>query len=177
MIETERLHLRPFTIDDADCIYRLNLDPGVIKMTGDIPFESVQDATNFLRAYDHYRKYGFGRWAVINRKDGEFVGWCGLKYTPEHDEVDVGFRFFRSAWNQGFATESARACVRHGFDKLNLPRVVGRAMKENIASVRVLEKIGMRFLDTFDFDGHDGVIYCIERQLRVRPANRSGNIS
>ena len=163
VIETPRLCLREFEPDDAESLYRLNLDPKVIEFTGDLPFESVKAAGTFLENYRHYRQYGFGRWAVIQKSNGEFLGWCGLKFTPGPDECDIGFRFFRSVWNRGFATESATACIQHGFDSLGLARIVGRAMKENLASVAVLRKTGLKFLKEFDFDGREGVVYFIEK--------------
>ena len=160
--ETERLYLRQLTVDDAEDIYRLNLDPDVIRFTGDRAFRSTEEAKHFLERYDHYQKYGFGRWAVIEKNDDELIGWCGLKYSPVLAEHDIGFRFFKSCWNQGYATEAALASINHGFEKLNLQSIVGRAMKENTASVSVLEKIGLSFVGKFNFCGLDGVLYCIE---------------
>lgn len=159
ILETSRTYLREMTPADAEAAYLLNLDPDVIKYTGDVAFESVAQAENFLKNYDHYQQYGFGRWAVINKSDGEFLGWCGLKYSKEYDEFDIGFRFFKKYWNKGYATETAKKCLDFGFYELGIDRIVGRAMKDNIASIKVLEKLGMVFLTTFDFDGHEGVVY------------------
>ena len=86
ILETERLYLREMETDDAENAYRLNLDWENIKYTGDKPFESIQEAKEFLLNYSHYKNYGFGRWAVIEKYSNEFLGWCGLKYTPELDE-------------------------------------------------------------------------------------------
>ncbi|MFQ3576974.1 MAG: GNAT family N-acetyltransferase [Cytophagales bacterium] len=158
-IETERTLLRHLTVDDAEDFYTLNLDKEVLKYTGDQPFENIQAAKNFLINYEQNKKYGVGRLAVIEKITSKFIGWCGLKYNPEKDEYDIGFRFFREYWRQGFATETAKRCLDYGFNELGIARIVGRAMKENIASIKVLEKIGMTFKETFDFDGHDGVIY------------------
>jgi ribosomal-protein-alanine N-acetyltransferase len=80
ILETQRLLLREMTPDDAENAYLLNLDPDVIKYNTDSPFGSIEEARNFLINYDHYKKYGFGRWAVVNQSDHEFLGWCGLKY-------------------------------------------------------------------------------------------------
>ena len=162
VIKTTRLNLRQLTIDDAENLYLLNLDPDVARYTGDSPFESAEEAGRFLASYDQYEKYGCGRWAVITSRDSEFIGWCGLSYTPGLDEYDIGFRFFKSKWNQGYATESARACIDHGFEKLKLERIVGRAMKENTASLKVLEKIGLKFVKPIVFSDHEGLVYEIE---------------
>jgi hypothetical protein len=158
-IETERTILRRLTSDDAEDFYALNLDKEVLKYTGDQPFEDIQTAKEFLTNYDQYEKYGVGRLAVIENATSKFIGWCGLKYNPDKDEYDIGFRFFRDYWNKGFATETAKRCIDFGFKELGITRIVGRAMKENIASIKVLEKIEMIFKETFDFDGHDCVIY------------------
>lgn len=162
ILQTNRLYLREFTIEDDTHFYELNLDPEVIKHTGDEAFKSVTEAKIFLENYDHYQKYQFGRWAVIAKSNDEFLGWCGLKYSIEKDEVDLGFRFFQKYWNKGFASEAAQACLNYGFNELNLLQIVGRAMKENAASIRVLEKVGMKFFADFDFEGKEGVIYKIE---------------
>ncbi len=161
IVETERLYLREMKPEDAQNAYLLNLDPEVIRYTGDGPFGSIEEAQIFLRNYDHYRKYGFGRWAVIRKSDGEFLGWCGLKYTPELDEHDIGFRLFRCYWNKGYATEAAKACLQLGFSKFGMQQIVGRAMSENHASIRVLEKIGLQFRELNQSGAVQEAIYAI----------------
>jgi len=159
ILETERTKIRPLTPKDAEHFYMLNQDPEVLKYTGDNPFETVEAAKEFLVQYDQYEKYGVGRWAVINKENEEFLGWCGLKFTEKLNEYDIGFRFFRKHWNNGYATESAKACVELGLNKFKFPEIIGRAMKDNLASIRVLEKIGLVYDRDFDFEGYEGVIY------------------
>lgn len=163
ILETNRLYLREMTPDDAEQAYLLNLDPEVVKYTGDVAFKSIDEAKTFLENYNHFKKYGFGRWAVIDKTNDDYLGWCGLKYSEDLDEFDIGFRFFKRHWNKGFATESAKACIEIGFDKFGMKTIVGRAMKANIGSIKVLEKIGLRFDKTFDFDGQEGLVYKIEK--------------
>lgn len=158
---TTRLYLREKTTDDAENAYLLNLDPDVIKYTGDPPFESIEAARTFLENYNHYTKYGFGRWAVVDKTTDEYLGWCGLKYSADLDEYDIGFRFFKRHWNKGYATEAAQACLKLGFEDFNMQTIVGRAMKQNIGSVRVLQKLGMTYTGTFDFDKHQGELYSL----------------
>lgn len=125
----------------------------MLKYTRDKPFETIESAMQFLENYDHYKKYGYGRWAIIARKNHDFLGWCGLKYTKSLNVIDLGFRFFKRCWNKGYATESARACLMIGFEKYKIHRIAGRVMKDNEYSIRVLEKIGFQHLtmntDTF----------------------------
>lgn len=165
ILQTPRLYLREITTDDAENAYLLNLDPEVIQYTGDESFESVEKAREFLAGYDHYEKYGFGRWAVIRKEDDAFLGWCGLKYVAEHDEYDVGYRLFKKYWNQGYATEAAKACLEYGFESLGMKTIVGRVMHANVASIRVLEKIGLTYWKDFDFDGEEGMVFKIGEQV------------
>lgn len=163
-IETERTIMRKLIKEDADDFYTLNLDKEVLKFTGDHPFESLQTTMEFLSNYDQYEKYGVGRFAVIDKETSTFLGWCGLKYSEDKNEFDIGFRFYKKYWNKGFATETAKKWIELGFDNLKIERIIGRAMKENSASIKVLEKIGMTFKRNFDFEGCEGVIYEITKK-------------
>lgn len=163
ILETNRLYLRELNSNDFENFYKLNLNPNVIKYTGNSAFKNLQEAKEFLENYQDYKLNGFGRWAVINKENNEFLGWCGLKYDKELDETDIGFRFFEDHWNKGYATESAKACINYGFEILKIKTIIGRAMKENIASIKVLEKIDLQFVREFEFDERNkGVIYQLE---------------
>ena len=161
--ETERLYLREMNAADAENAFLLNLDPEVIKFTGDEAFKNIEIARKFLENYDHYKIYGFGRWAVINKSNNEFLGWCGLKYSKDKDEHDIGFRFFKRHWNKGYATEAAKKCIELGFYKFGMQKIVGRAMIENLGSIKVLEKIGLNYLKTLNLNDAQEVIYIIEK--------------
>lgn len=143
--ETNRLFFREMIVDDADSAYLLNADPEVIQYTGDIAFDNVEAAKRFLENYDHYKKYGFGRWALILKSNKEYIGWCGLKYLEDADKYDVGYRLMKKYWNQGYATESALKSLDLGFNQFNMNEIVAHADIENKASIRVLEKIGLQF--------------------------------
>ena len=159
--ETTRLHLRPIVPDDAEKLYLLNRDADVMRYTGDLPFASEAQARTFVQNYDAYKTPGMGRMAVIRKEDSSFLGWCGLKYSPDKDEYDLGFRFFKKYWNRGYATEAAYACLELGFDTLKLHTIIGNAREENLASIRVLEKIGMRHTRSHKIDGTRWVCYTI----------------
>lgn len=145
IIETERLILREMTKDDAENAYLLNLDFEVIRYTGDQAFLSVEEARMFLQSYPDYKLNGYGRWAVIRKTDSQFLGWCGIKYSPTIREHDIGFRLMKAHWNKGYATEAALACLHYGFNALNLKTIVGNVRAENKASIQVLKKIGLNF--------------------------------
>lgn len=155
VIETNRLLLRTFAPKDAHLIYELNLDPEVTRYTHD-PVKDIKQAQQILdqTILPQYALYNHGRWAVHLKTNLEFIGWCGLKFRPERNEIDLGYRFSRQAWGKGYATEAAYACIEHGFEKLRLERIVGRALLGNLASLRVLEKCGMTYLGQEEIDGY-----------------------
>ncbi len=165
IIETARLVLRQFEPGEGQLIYTLNEDPEITRYTGD-PVRDLDHAEEILREVilPQYTLYNHGRWAVHTKPGMEFIGWCGLKYRPELDEIDLGYRFMKQAWGKGYATEAAMASVRYGFEKLGLRRIVGRAMPENIASIKVLEKCGMRYVGEEVVDGHLAKTFEAERE-------------
>ena len=164
ILETERLILREFDPSDAISQYLLNLDPEVIRYTGDPPFKSVEEAKELLENYDQYEKYGYGRWSVILKETGKFIGWCGLKFNADGEgDTDLGYRFFKEQWGKGYATEAAQACLDYGFENLELTRIIGRTAKANTASIHVLEKLGMHYWKDQKCHGLDSVYYVIKK--------------
>lgn len=155
IIETERLILRTFNIEDAQLIFELNEDPVVTRYTGD-PIKDLPQAKLILEQIilPQYALYNHGRWAAHIKQNMQFIGWCGLKNRPELKEIDLGYRLKKNFWGNGYATEAAYSCLKYGFEKLNLDRIVGRAMSQNIASIRVLEKCGMQYIGEEIADGH-----------------------
>ncbi len=160
ILETNRLLLRTFTPEDAQLIYELNLDPEITRYTDD-PVKDINHAKEVLEQVilPQYALYNHGRWAVHIKNGLEFIGWCGLKNRPKRNEIDLGYRFLKTAWGKGYATEAAFACIKYGFEKLNLQRIIGRAMPDNIGSLRVLEKCGMTYIGDEIVDEHPAKTY------------------
>jgi len=146
LIETERLLLREITLADKEEMFRLHSNADVQKYTGEPIVESMEEMEAAIRTrVTDYRKYGYGRWATFLKDGMQFVGWAGLAYLPEFDEIDLGYRFLPKYWGLGIATEVSHAILSYGFDKLELKRIIAIAMKENKASIRVMKKVGMEF--------------------------------
>jgi len=154
-LETERLYLREFTIEDAQLLIDLNSDEEVTRYTGDGPVKDLEDAKRILTdiIFPQY-KNKIGRWAVHLKLNNEFIGWCGLKHIAGDNEIDLGYRFFKKDWGNGYATESATAVLDYGTKVLGLKNIIARAAKENAASIHVLKKIGMTYLKE-DSCAHD----------------------
>ena len=146
VFETPRLTLSQFTEEDAPLILQLNSDPEVVKYVHEPVLTTEEQAKKIIVdiILPQY-KNNLGRWATYTKSNKEFIGWCGLKCRPDLDEIDLGYRLKRSAWGKGYATEAARHTLDHGFINLDIPVITGRAHIENLASIKVLEKIGMRF--------------------------------
>ena len=155
ILETPRLYLREFTIEDAQALIDLNSNPNVIRYTGDGPVKDLAEAKRILTEiiFPQY-KNKMGRWAVHLKSNDEFIGWCGLKFIAEDNEVDLGYRFFENHWRKGYASESAKAALDYGVNTLKLKNIIARTAKDNIASINVLKKLGMVYLKD-DMCAHD----------------------
>jgi RimJ/RimL family protein N-acetyltransferase len=147
VVETQRLLLREYTSEDAEATFVLGSNPLVQRYTGDACFRSVEEAEAVILRHpiEDYRKYGFGRWAVVYKPDGRLIGMAGLKYLAEWDEVDLGYRLLPEYWGMGLATEASLASLRYGFETLRLSRILGLVHPANVRSIRVLEKCGLTF--------------------------------
>ncbi|MFT5723935.1 MAG: ribosomal-protein-alanine N-acetyltransferase [Bacteroidia bacterium] len=164
VLKTPRLDLRKFEVNDASFFFEMNNDPLVMTYTGDLPFESVETARQFVENYDHYTKHGYGRWTVVLRQTGEPIGFCGLKNHPDEGYIDLGYRIIQSEWGKGYATEAAQACIIYGFHHLGMDEIVGRTAQDNIGSIRVLEKVDMQFWKHAPCEGiEDSVYYKIKK--------------
>lgn len=164
--DTKRLSHRAMTVDDAVAFYALNSHPEVMRYTGEPPLQSVEEAREMIAAYPDFNTHGFGRWGCVLKETGAMIGFCGLKYLDELGEVDVGFRFLPEYWGRGVATEACRACVELGFETMGLERTIALVLPENVASIRVLEKTGMRRDGEVSYEGR----YVIARATDVSPA-------
>jgi len=163
ILTTERLTLRELTEADAEQLYHLNANPNVTRFVSEPALPDVAAALAILRdiVFPQYRAYGCGRWAVLAREDGAFLGWCGLKYLPDSGDYDIGYRFFEHAWGHGYATEAAAACIRWGRQRFPGARIVGRAIPDNARSIRVLGKLGLRFVRLEHEGGETLALYAL----------------
>ncbi|MCA9054180.1 MAG: GNAT family N-acetyltransferase [Planctomycetaceae bacterium] len=166
--ETERLRHRAFEIDDADALYALNSDPRVMRYTSEPLLPSLDAARTGIANYPDFDVVGYGRWACILKETQAVIGFCGLKYLPELDAVDVGYRLLPTYWGRGLATEACRASLSFGFETLGLKEILGLVLPENIASIRVLEKSGLKFDGETMFDGTTVLRYVSRRDSAER---------
>ena len=154
ILETSRLILRHQSPDDLDSLFALYCDPDVSKYIPDAP-RNYEEAREELEWHmnGHPKHPELGLWATIHKETNKFIGRCGLlPWTIDgQNEVEVAYLINKANWGQGLGTEAARAILDYGFEKLNLSRLVCLIDKENLASIKVAEKIGM----TFEKEGKD----------------------
>ncbi len=151
LLETPRLVLRRFTMDDVELVVELDSDPEVMRyISGGVPTPPEEVQTDILPAwigyYARYERLGF--WAAHEKSSGAFIGWFHFRPPPGHapDDVELGYRLRRSAWGKGYATEGSRALIARGFTELGVSRVFASTMAVNLASRRVMEKAGLTFV-------------------------------
>jgi [ribosomal protein S5]-alanine N-acetyltransferase len=155
-VETERLILRELILSDAEGMFELDSDPEVQRFLGNNPVTDIaqsHDVIEFVR--QQYKENGIGRWAMVEKSSGDFMGWTGLKlFTQEVNGhinyYDVGYRLIPRYWGKGYATESAIASVDYGFRELKAKEIIGTVDPQNFASKKVLEKAGLRYVETFE---------------------------
>lgn len=151
--ETSRLRLQAMTPHDAAAFYALCSDPRVMQYTGEVPCESEAAAAAALAAYPDFDSVGYGRWGCYLKESGALIGFCGLKYLADRGLTDVGYRLMPDYWGRGLATEACEATLAFGLEQLQLPEIWAFVLPANIASRRVLEKVGMRRREDGSEDG------------------------
>jgi len=163
-IETGRLILRPFELDDLDDLAAILADPDVTRyLPGGRPRTREQTGTTLQFIISHWEQHGFGWWAVNLKTDRELIGWCGLKLLDSTGGVEVLYLFARRHWGQGYATEACTASLRYGFQELKLDRIIALAVPENAASRRVMEKMGMQYEKTAEYYNLELACYSVTR--------------
>jgi len=147
VVETERLTLRRLEIGDAAFILGLLNDPSFLRFIGDKGVRTLDDAREYISSgpIASYERFGFGLYLTARKDDDVPIGICGLLKRDSLMDVDVGFAFLPRFWSKGYALEAASAVMAHGRNVLGLTRIVAITSPANEASIRLLEKLGMRF--------------------------------
>ncbi len=157
-IETTRLIIRELQSEDAEGMFLMDSDPEVHKYVGKQPVERIEQTREVIEyVRGQYREFGIGRWAMIDKATGAFVGWVGHKRMTETvnghtGHIDFGYRLARRYWGQGIATEAGQASLQYGTDTLGLTDIYAMTNFDNGASRRVLEKLGFAFKGLFEYD-------------------------
>jgi RimJ/RimL family protein N-acetyltransferase len=167
-IETAHLRLRVPAATDIDSYYtHIHSDPDVMRyLPGGVPRSRDRTVTTLAMVIEHWHQHGFGVWSVEQKERAGLIGHCGLSCVPDTDGVvELAYAFGKLFWGKGYATQAARANLRFGFEQLGLLEIVAVAVPANIASQRVMEKIGMSCQGiTNRFYGVELVLYALSRK-------------
>jgi RimJ/RimL family protein N-acetyltransferase len=163
ILQTPRTRLREFTEGDLDTLADMVADEEQMRF---YPRPKTRgEASDWIkRNISLYEQHGFGFWFIESVATGDFVGYCGLRPHEELPDIEIGWHTNKKYWNQGLATEAAHACRDLAFDRFALDRLIGIVDPDNVASVRVAEKIGMRAERAATFDGYRCIVYAVERR-------------
>lgn len=159
-METRRLRLRHFTPKDVDELFRIYSDPELFKyMMNEVSQDKFvlweQTRTIVDTLIENWQKHRFGVWAVVYKKNQKLIGHCGFKFLENTRDVQIGYLLLKSYWGKGLATEAASVALKYGFENTDLERVVAIAKHDNIASRRVMEKLGMKYeKDAYYYNNH-----------------------
>jgi len=147
ILETDRLILRQFSTEDAEFILELVNEPSFIQNIGDRGVRTLEDARSYILrvAITSYEKNGFGLYLVLLKESDESIGMCGLIKRDGLEDVDIGYAFLPRYWSKGYAMEAARAVKDYARDVIGLKRLVAITDPENEGSIRILEKIGLKY--------------------------------
>lgn len=173
-INTPRLKLRAFIEDDVEPLFHILGQGDVLRYfpkPDPPPIESVQRL--IAAQLKHWQERGYGWWAAVPKSQETLIGWCGLGFLPETEEDEVAYLLAKPYWGQGLATEAANTSLRYGFMEVGLEKIVGIVHPENIASQRVLEKLGLAFTKRATYFGMDCYRYEISRAFYSRQLQQS----
>ena len=161
---TPRLTLRPFTSDDAASLHRILNQPNILQYFPNPDAPSIKRVGEIIdKQLAHWQEHNLGWWAVVPSENTELIGWNGLQYLPETDEVEVGYLLSKRFWGQGLATEGAKISLEFGFDQLGLKRIIGLTHPNNSASQKVLLKCGLKFVDLANYFDMQVRRYVVEK--------------
>lgn len=163
-LETPRVILRAFDQEDALPLHRILSEPGVLRYfpsSNPPPLERVEKLIE--SHWKHWMDNGFGWWAVADKGNDGLVGWCGLGLLEDTNEIEIKYLLRRSHWGRGIATEAAGPCIDYAYREVHLRTIIGLTHPDNIASQRVLEKIGLTFRNQAEYFGMTCFRYTIER--------------
>jgi len=147
VFETDRLVLRRLTVEDAPFILRLLNEPSFLQHVGDRGVTNLADAKQYILSgpVASYERHGFGLFLVELKERGAPIGICGLLKRDALDDVDLGFAFVPESWFKGYAFESTTATLAYAHDTHHLKRLVAITSQDNVASIKLLVKLGFYF--------------------------------
>ena len=164
-IETERLLLRELILSDEIGMFELESNPNVHIYVGKKPIKNIDESRAYIEIIQQqYKDFGIGRWAVILKETNEFLGWSGIKFITNEinnhkDFYEIGYRFIEKHWGKGYATEAGKAFIDYAFNEMKVDALYAYADAGNENSRKILEKMGLQYVNSFEYEGELEVWY------------------
>ena len=171
ILETDRLILRELKLSDADAFFAMDNNPNVHKYLWNKPIYKIEETYEIIELVrKQYLENKIGRFAMISKETNEFIGWAGLKYNTEivNNKInfyDIGYRLDERFWGKGFASEASFAWLKYAFETMKIQIMEAAAHSENIASNKILQKIGMQITEQYLEDGVSWNWYQLENNM------------
>lgn len=163
ILETERLYLRPFETKDLVILVPMYSNINVMRFIGAGKTLTRSQTEKSIEMWNEYEaKHGFTNWAVIRKEDDTVLGKCGLSWIPDNSDIEISYILDEPYWGMGYATEISKAVLDYALESLNLKRIVAMAYPQNSPSIKVIEKIGMKYEKEAEYWGIKFLFYSIE---------------
>ncbi len=163
-LTTARLTLRPLEAADAVTLHRIYQTEGVLRYFPNPNPSPIEKLDRFVAGQqEHWEKFGYGNWGILPVGQKEIIGWAGLQFLPELNETEIGFLLDRPFWGKGYATESALASLKYGFENFDLDHIIALAHSQNAASLRVIQKCGMTTDQTLNLWGIELIHHHVDK--------------
>lgn len=164
ILETERLYLRPLEEKDLEVLAPMYSNINVMRFIGSGKTLTRAQTEKSVANWNEYQtKHGFSNWAVIRKEDDTFLGKCGLSWLPDNSDVEISYIFDEPYWGMGYATEISKAVLDYGLNKLGLHQIIALVYPQNSPSIKVIEKIGMKYEREAEYWGIKFLYYTIKK--------------
>jgi len=169
MLQIPRIAAKGFTMRgfrerDVDDLHAILKNPEVLRYFPPTDSPSLEKVKKLVESQQvHWDEHGYGWWALADHGSDALIGWCGLNYLPDTDEVELKYLLAENYWGKGIATDASLLSLEKWISDTEIEEIVGLVHPENIASQRVLEKVGMLFIEKAQYFGMEVLRYVIER--------------
>ena len=164
LLETSRLVLKPWTVADIDALHRLWTDADVRRyLWDDVVVSRDRAEQTVAQTIDYAERSGIGMWCIYRRESPNLIGFCGFRFIEDSQDVEILYGLTPAVWKQGLALEACIAAINYGFAAILFEQVFGRTDVPNVASVRLLERLGMEFKGQTMIGDLPTLVYCLQQ--------------
>lgn len=162
ILETPRLYLRPMQPEDLDSLANIYLNIEVMRYIGAGKTFTKEQSEASISSWNQYEaKHGFANWGIVLKDGDVFIGKCGFNFLPDNSEIEISYLLDEPYWGKGYGSEISLAALEHGFNKLGFKRIVAMVYPQNAVSIKIIERMGMKFEKEVEYWGIKFLMYSI----------------